>query len=101
MVSFFLQAITEESTETTYTAFIDTKCKVQDVYDELSAEMLDLTLQNVAYDIVAITDSGMWGIIANNVPEFSTNIYKRLWDAKSGNAQNNIDTLVAMYKELS
>ena len=98
MVSFFLQAITEESTKTTYTAFIDTKCKVQDVYDELSAEMLDLTLQNVAYDIVAITDSGMWGLIANNVPEFSTNIYKRLWDAKSSNAQTKIDSLIEMYQ---
>ena len=71
------------------------------LYDELSAEMLDLTLQNVAYDIVAITDSGMWGIIANNVPEFSTNIYKRLWDAKAANAQTKIDTLVEMYEELS
>lgn len=100
MVSFFLQAITEESTDTTYTAFIDTKCKVQDVYDELSAEMLDLTLQNVAYDIIAITDSNMWGIIANNVPEFNTNIYKRLWDAKSGNAQLAIDTMVEMYEAL-
>ena len=62
--------------------------------------MLDLTLQNVAYDIIAITDNNMWNIIANNVPEFNTNIYKRLWDAKSGNAQTNIDTLVEMYKAL-
>jgi hypothetical protein len=101
MVSFFLQAITEESTNTTYTAFIDTKCKVQDVYDELSAEMLDLTLQNVAYDVVAICGyGGLWDVIANLVPEFGTNIYKRLWDSKYQTAEDQIDALIANYEAM-
>jgi len=101
MVSFFLEALTEESTDTTYTAFIDTKCKVQDVYDELSAEMLDLTLQNVAYDIVAICGYGdLWNVIANLVPQFNVNVYKRLWDAKADIAQGKIDEIVADYEDM-
>ena len=63
--------------------------------------MLDLTLQNVAYDIIAICNyGGLWGVIANNVPEFNTNVYKRLWDGKQNIAQDAIDTMVEMYKEL-
>jgi hypothetical protein len=100
MTAFYLEALTEASTDTTYTAFIDTKCKIQDVYDELSAEMLDLTLRNVAYDVVAITNSDMWGLIANNIPEFKTNIYKRLWDSRSPNAQESLNQLVTMYENM-
>ncbi len=101
MVSFFLQAITEESTNTSYTAFIDTKCKIQDVYDERSAEMLDLTLQNVAYDVVAICGYGdLWNVIANLIPGFGTNIYKRLWDQRYEKAESAIDDLVADYEAM-
>ena len=98
--SVFSSTLTEASTDTTYTAFIDTKCKIQDVYDEVSAEMLDLTLQNVAYDVVAITDTGLWSLIANNIPEFKTNVYKRLWDTKAQKSQEAIDQLISMYQNM-
>lgn len=96
---FYLEALTEYSTDTTYDAFIETKCKVQDAYDELAAEMLDLTIQNVAYDIVAICGyGGIFQIVGDQIPSFGANVYSRLWDAKAPVAQAAIDQIILDYQ---
>lgn len=95
-VGFYLQAISEESCKTTYTAYIDSKCKVQDSYDELTARMLDLCFQSATYDIVACLDpGGIFKIITEQVPNFRTNVFVRLYQGKGDAPQTALDEYIA------
>lgn len=77
-VGFALEAISEESVDTTYKEYIETKCKLQDVYDEDSARCLDIIFKNVVYDIVHVSNIGNLGEIVNKeLPQADSNIYAR------------------------
>ena len=77
-VGFALEAISEESVDTTYREYIDTKCKLQDAYDEDSARCLDIIFENVVYDIVHISDIGDLAKVVNSeLPQSESNIYAR------------------------
>jgi hypothetical protein len=99
--AFYVEALSEYSVETTYDAFIETKCKVQDSYDELCARMLDLSIQNVAYDIVAICGyGGLYDVIGDSIPSVGQNLYKKLWDAKKKITETAIESLINEYKSM-
>lgn len=82
-IGFYLQAVSEESCTTTYPAYIDTKCKVQDAYDELTAKYLDMSFQNVTYDVVTCLDpGGIYTIIRDSITQYNRNAFISLYNAK-------------------
>jgi len=95
---FGLEALTELSTDTTLDAFYETKCKLQDVYDQRCAEMLDLVFENVVYDIAAICNyGGLYVHIAETVPVMKMNVYQRLYNKSVDTAQGELDEMLASY----
>lgn len=97
---FCLEALTEASTDTTYSAYIDTKCKYQDAYDEDCARMLDICFDGVVYDVGAYCDFGkLYSTITYTMQKMGMNLYKRLFDQNKKAAQGEIDELVAAYSQ--
>ena len=96
---FYIEAISEESCDTTYTAYVDSKCKFQDSYDELTAKMLDFSLQHTSYDVVAcINPGGVFSMISDQIPSFRNNIFVRLYNAKGDKPQSDLDTYVTQFE---
>ena len=99
-VGFYLEAISEESCNTSYTAYVDSKCKIQDSYDELTAKMLDLCFESTAYDVVAFLDpGGIFTIICDQIPNFRTNVFIRLYNSKGDKPQTALDEYVTQFEE--
>jgi len=97
--TFCLQALTEASTDTTYTTYIDVKCKYQDAYDADCARMLDLCFDGVVYDIGAFCNFGELHInVVKTLQQMRINLYKRLFDENSKAAQIEIDEMIAAYE---
>ncbi len=48
---FMLEALSAASTDTTLNAYYEVSCKYKYVYDEASAEMLDLVFDGIVYDL--------------------------------------------------
>lgn len=51
---FMLEVLSGYSTDTSYNAYLEVACKVKYVYDETSAEMLDLCFKNITFELVSI-----------------------------------------------
>ena len=101
-VGFYLQAISEESCKTTYTAYIESKCKVQDAYDELTARMLDLSFRSATYDVVACLNPGdILDIVTSLVPTLRINHFVRFYNAKGERPQNNLDAYMDNFRSKS
>ncbi|MBE6596687.1 MAG: hypothetical protein E7641_03355 [Ruminococcaceae bacterium] len=95
---FGLEVLTEFSTDTTLEAFYETKCKLQDVYDQRCADMLDLVFENVVYDIAAICNyGGLYDHIATTVITMNMNVYQRLYNKTIDQAQIELDEMLASY----
>ncbi len=100
-VGFYLEAISEEAVDTTYTAYIDSKCKVQDSYDELTAKMLDMCFDNITFDIIACLDpGGIYTIISDQVPSFRTNIFVRLYNSKGDKPETELADIMDTFESL-
>jgi hypothetical protein len=97
---FYLEAISEESVGTTYPAYVDSKCKIQDSYDELTAKMLDLSLQSTSYDVVAcINPGGIFSIVCDQIPSFRNNVFVRLYNSKGEKPQEALNEYIFGFKE--
>ncbi len=101
---YALEAITEESTDTSYTAYIDTKCKYQDAYDEDCARMLDLCFSSCTYDIGTFCNFGqLFGGLYSGQGSLAylgnANLYKRYFDTYKKAAQADIDEVIAAYAD--
>ncbi len=104
---YALEAITEESTDTSYTAYIDTKCKYQDAYDEDCARMLDLCFSSCTYDIGTFCDfGGLYSALYSGGQKNgglaglgNASFYKRYFDTYKKAAQAEIDELIEAYAE--
>ncbi len=98
---FCLQAITEESVGTSYEAYIETKCKLQDAHDEDAAKCLDLIFNGVVYDIGFVMNIGqLQSTLENKVAKSQTNIYARLYKSLAKIAQKELDDIKEAYAEL-
>jgi len=101
---FALEAVTEASTDTTYTAYIEIKCKYQDAYDEECARMLDLCFRSAVYDIGAFCNFGdlFTSLYSGNnygLAGIGRNFYQRYFDSAKTAAQKDIDELIAEYED--
>ncbi len=98
---FGLQALTEEALTTSYEAYIETKCKLQDVYDEDAAKCLDIIFNGIVYDIAFICDIGglgklMWSVMAGQ----KTNTYARTFKSSEKIASKQVNEIKETYKKL-
>lgn len=100
IAGYCLEAITEASTDTSYIAYIDTKCKYQDAPDEDCARMMDLCFENQRYEIGAFlfSDEGeLYPFLADNMQTTGKNFYKRLFDQYKKSSQDELDSLIENY----
>jgi hypothetical protein len=95
---YALEALTEESTDTSYTAYIDIKCKYQDAYDEDCARMFDLCFRSAVYDLGAFCDFGKLFSNVSTIGSLGHNFYQRYFDSSKAAAQTAIDELVVEYQ---
>ena len=77
---FALEAISEESAETTYYSYIETKCKLQDAYDEDAAKCLDIIFNGIVYDIAFTSNIGGLGKLVWNMVHLPSNNYPKVLD---------------------
>jgi hypothetical protein len=96
---FYLEAISEESVGTTYPAYVDSKCKIQDSYDELSAKTLSLCLDSTTYDVVAcLNPAGIFNMICDQIPSFRMNIFIRLYNSKGEKPQLELEDYITNFE---
>jgi hypothetical protein len=81
---FMLEALSELSHTTTFPAYIEDKCKIQDAYDEVSAKKLGLVFDSLSVDIVNLYDpNAIWSCIgADFVSAGNAESFKRVYDEK-------------------
>ena len=97
---FGLEALAEESVETTYVAYIETKCKLQDAEDLDMAKCLGIIFDNVAWDVAFIDDLGGLGqVIRREVVLSGSNTFKRLYDKKQKRAKNLLADIKENYEK--
>ena len=103
-VGFALQAMTEASTETVHHAYYETKCKHQDAYDELCAQMLDITFEHLVYDVGAICDlgrsatdkrDGFYSALTITLPSTRKNNYNNIYNRKADKAKLQLEEIAA------
>ena len=101
-VGFYLEAISEESCHTTYPAFIESKCMIQDSYDELTARMLSLCFDSLTYDVVTcLNPGGILEIVTNFIPTARTNVFIRLYNNKGTQPEDKLDEYVSKFQSMS
>jgi hypothetical protein len=99
---YALQALTMLSADTTYVQYIETKCKLQDAYDEDAAKCLDIIFDGVVYDIAFTSDiSGLGTLIWRTMGASTTNNYARLYKSISKMATKEIDNIRVTYSQMS
>ena len=86
---FGLEALAEESVATTYNAYIETRCKLQDAEDLDMAKCLGIIFDGVVWDVAFIDDLGGLGqIMRRELLQSGSNTFKRLYDKKYKRAKN-------------
>ncbi|MBE6531832.1 MAG: hypothetical protein E7679_07105 [Ruminococcaceae bacterium] len=102
-VGFALQAMTEASTKTVYHAYYETKCKHQDSYDQLCADMLDIIFEHVVYDVGTIVDlgrtaddkrDGFYSVVTITLPTIRKNTYMTIYSKKADNAKGQLQDII-------
>ena len=99
---FGLQALSEESVETTYKDYIDTKCKFQLSYDEDMAKCFALIFDSVVYDIGFVNNYGEIGdhLLWTMMQKDFENTYARVWKKNEKRAGVQIKRLKEAYEAL-
>jgi hypothetical protein len=93
---FGLEVLAEYSTDTTYEAYIETKCKLQDSFDQRMADMYDIIFENPVYDLVIIGDfAGFRSVMMTQIPEGkNAGRYSNLYGKKYEKAQDEIEKIM-------
>lgn len=94
---FGLQKISEESVNTSYTAYIETKCKLQDAYDEDMAKCLDIIFDGVVYDVAYVADIGGLRQLMNDLVTSGMNIYASQFKKKEKKAAAEMKDIKTKY----
>ena len=100
-VGFYLEAVSEASTDTSYRAFVNSKCRKGDEYDEDVFRMLTLSFDSMSYDLVAVGNiGGLYDIISMQVPSFRDNVFVRLYQGKGDKPQADLDDLCYDFRSI-
>jgi hypothetical protein len=79
---FFIQALSEASTSTSLFAFMEQKCKIQNAYDPLAAEMLDIVFDCIRYDIASMYDMGKLSTMLDSFPMIKRNNFEKTFQQR-------------------
>lgn len=92
LAGFGLEVLAETSTLTTYEAYINTKCKLIDSYDQKMSDMYGYIFENPVYDIVIIGDFGSFKrTMMSDIPTLkNAQKYSQLYSQRQGNANGKI-----------
>ena len=93
---FGLEVLAETSTDTTYTAYIETKCKLQDSFDQRMSDMFTLIFKNPVYDLAIVADFGnLKRAMMEEVPAGkNASRYATFYSKRADAAQEEIDELL-------
>ena len=95
---FMLEALSHASTTTSLQAYYEISCKVKHVYDEQSAEMLDLVFDGIVYDYGFFYDlGGLRNIIRSDVPTKGPEEFSSLYASKESRAEEKLSELIEEY----
>ena len=97
---FGLEIISEESVATSYNAYIETKCKLQEVYDEDGAKCLDIIFNGVVYDVAQIAGFGGLQDVMNTMARGGANNYTSQYKRIEKKANNEITKLKEAYLKM-
>lgn len=96
---FVLQLFSEASTDTTLEVFYEEKCKLQNSYDPLCAEMLDVIFENIVYDAVLVGDfGGLCTLLKSELPSKKLNVFSGMYRTRSTVAEEELNQLVEAYQ---
>ena len=97
LAGFGLEVLAEYSTKTTYEAYIETKCKLQDSFDQRMSDMYEIVFENPVYDLVIVGDFGGIGtIMMSQIPSIkNASRYSNLYGKKYEIAQDEIDDIMS------
>ena len=99
---YALELISEKSVNTTYKAYIEDKCLLQDVVDEDAATCLRLVFDGIVYDVAFICNIGDLGLMMRNeLGQYNTNKFTRLFNGKKTAAEKAIEEIRTSYESLN
>jgi len=99
MTGFMLEVLSGYSTDTTLEAYYELSCKVKHVYDETSAEMLDLCFEGITFDLGTMFKWGNMNHTAfRNLMINSSNTYVSDCEAIMDIVDNDIKTMLDAVK---
>jgi len=91
---YMLEALSYVSSSTTLPTYYEKCCKIKSVYDEDSAEMIDLAMSNQICDIGFIYDIGdLDSILNSSIPRAMQNNFASLYSSKEGAALEAIENI--------
>ena len=98
---FALEAISEESVNTTYKDYIETKCKLQVAYDEDMSKCFNIIFKNIVYDIAFIDAYGdLDKVIKSDIISSGSNIYGRQFSKYESRAKKQMNQTKEAYAKL-
>lgn len=98
--SYMLELFSEASTNTTLKVFYEQKCKLQQSYDQLCADMLDLIFENIVYDAVLVGNYGnLCSLLNSELPKKKLNVYTGLYKGRVATAEKEIADLITEYQK--
>ena len=98
---FGLEAVSEESVDTSYRVYIEERCKLQDSIDEDMAICLGIIFDTVVYDVGMLDDiGGLGGVMTTQLLKSGSNTYARLYDKKTKKARIQLQGIREKFAEL-
>ncbi len=92
---FMLEALSSESKTVLYN-YYELTCKIKHVYDEDSAEMLDLIFDGIVYDLGNIFKVGLSGIY-DSIARARTNNFASAYASKEESAKNKLSEIMEKF----
>ena len=99
--TYALELISEKSVGTSYDAFVETKCKLQDVTDEDAAKCLDIIFNGMVYDLGFVNNiGGIGNALSSTLAASETNIYPRILQRMEGNIPVILEKIKTDYEKI-
>jgi len=99
--AFMLEALSHESYSTSLPAYIEISAKVKHVYDEKSADILDLIFDSVSYDFGFLYGiGGLNQILMAQIPASGENQFASLYASSEASAQAALQDMLDAVAEL-
>ncbi|MBE6597132.1 MAG: hypothetical protein E7641_05620 [Ruminococcaceae bacterium] len=97
-VGYALEALSENSTNTSLAAYYETKCKLHLSFDQKCSDMLDLIFEGLSYDIVYNSNiGGMRSEVYAKMYDYGSNIWTRLYNKKVEAVELALEEIMLAY----